>query len=318
MSTYVIGVDIGGMSIKWGLVNKKGQIMDTATIPTDRKEPQDAAMKRLGEAINAFVEKTGVPREEIKGIGIGIPGLINAKAGIVTSSANLTWKDLHIVEQLEEITGFKVKIGNDANVAALGEVKFGAAKGNDNMVMLTLGTGVGGGIIIDGKILEGAEGAGAELGHVSLNYGSHLVCGCGRKGCLEVYASASALIKQTKQEMMDNLSTSMWDLCNRDINRVTGKTAFDAYKAGDAGGEAVVNQYVRYLSEGILNLCNIFRPEVVVLSGGIAKEGKLLVDLVTAYCEKENYGYKGAPKTVIKIAELGYNTGVIGAASLWM
>ncbi len=180
--------------------------------------------------------------------------------------------------------------------------------------MITLGTGVGGGIVIDGKLYEGTDGKGAELGHTSLIYNG-LPCSCGRKGCLEMYASATALIRQTKEAMKNDKNSLLWNEV-KILDDVNGKTVFDAAKKGDKTSEAVIDQYVSYLGEGLLNMCNIFRPECIVLSGGIAKQGKLLTDKLTKYMEAQGYGYPYAPKTEIAIANLGYNSGIIGAASL--
>ena len=208
-----------------------------------------------------------------------------------------------------------VKITNDANAAALGEKVFGAGKKYQNVVMITLGTGVGSGIIIDGKIYEGLNGKGAEIGHSTL-YVDGLPCTCGRNGCFEMYASASALIRQTKEAMEKDKKSLLWAEAKENNGKVSGRTAFYAAQKGDETANKVVDNYVKYLSEGLLNVCNIFRPECIVLSGGIANQGDYLLRKVKTYCEKYDYGYPNSPVTQIEIAEIGYNSGIIGAACL--
>ena len=214
-----------------------------------------------------------------------------------------------------EILPYPVRLTNDANAASLGEAKFGAGKSYDNIIMLTLGTGVGGGIIINGKLYEGNEGKGAELGHSVIVVDGEQ-CTCGRKGCLETYASATALIRETKKAMHANRRSLMWKICP-DIDLVGGKVPFEAAKKGDKVAIDVLDNYIKYLGEGILNFCNIFRPNVVVLSGGIANAGDYLFDRVNKYIADRNYGYKMTPEVKVVPAELGYYSGKIGAAALF-
>ena len=209
-----------------------------------------------------------------------------------------------------------VKITNDANAAALGEKVFGAGKKYNNVVMITLGTGVGSGIIIDGKIYEGLNGKGAEIGHSCLIMDG-IPCTCGRKGCLEMYASATALVRQTKEAMELNKDSLLWEESKKQ-GKVSGRTAFEAAKKGDKTANEVVDNYVKYLSEGLLNVCNIFRPDCIVLSGGIANQGDYLINKVKDYCKKFDYGYPNSPVTEIKVAEIGYDSGIIGAACLFL
>ena len=200
-------------------------------------------------------------------------------------------------------------------MAALGEGIFGAAKGYENVVMFTLGTGVGGGIIIDKKLYEGNESKGAELGHAVLVLGGE-ECTCGRKGCIEAYCSASALIRDTKRAMLADTDSKMWEYANNDINNVNGRTAFAMARENDESALKVVNDYIMYLSESIMNYCNIFRPEAFVLGGGICGEGKFLIDRIVKYCEERHYGYQGTPAVKILTATLGNDAGIIGAAAL--
>ena len=201
-------------------------------------------------------------------------------------------------------------------MAALGETMFGAGRGYENAVMITLGTGVGGGLILNGRLFEGNESKGAELGHMVIEAGGE-PCNCGRRGCIEAYASATALIRETKKAMRAHPESAMWKF-SPDIEAVDGRTSFECAKAGDAAAAEVVDKYLYYLSEAMLNFCNIFRPQVIILGGGVCAQGQYLTDRLTAIMEKEHYGYSGAPKVAIAIATLGNDAGLIGAASLIM
>ena len=308
-----LGIDVGGTSIKGAIVNEKGKIGEIFSLPIFKNEKQNDAINRLIVSCKEYLKNT---KTKIKGIGIGIPGTLNTKDGVVDYTSNLKWKKLHIVDMFSKEFDCPIKITNDANAAALGEAKFGAGKKYKNIVMITLGTGIGGGVIIDGKLFEGYLGKGTELGHTTLVYNGRK-CGCGRRGCFEQYASASALVRYTKEAMKEDKNSLMWQI-SKEEGEVNGKVAFFAAQKGDSSAKAVVKQYVEYLSEGLLNICNVFRPEAIVLSGGIANQGKYLTDKIKAYCEKYEYGYKYSPKTVIKVAELGYVSGIIGAACLLM
>ena len=312
---YSIGIDIGGTSIKGGQVDYEGKVLDTFVVPVNKGEGQLVTCARLIEELVKFVDKVG--KENISGIGIGCAGAINSTTGVVDYSNNLDWHNLPLVKMIEDRLGLKAKITNDANAAALGEAKFGAGKEYKTAILLTLGTGVGGGIIINDEIYDGNEGKGAELGHMKIELHGR-ECTCGRFGCLEAYASASALIKDTKEAMMKDKSSKLWELVNGDIAKVNGKVAFDAEALGDKTAKEVVDNYVMYLSEGILNFCNIFRPDVIILSGGIANQRDNLNNRLTAYCDERDYGFHCTPKVLIKTATLGYNSGIIGAACLFI
>ena len=230
-------------------------------------------------------------------------------------SNNLKWENLEIGRMFRHhFPGKKVAMTNDANAAALGEAKFGSAKNEQNVVMITLGTGVGGGIIINGKLYEGNHGRGAELGHQVIVLDG-VPCSCGRKGCFEQYASATALIRQANEAIKENPECKL-ALSAKNGEELNGKVVFDAERAGCTTAKKVIENYVKYLCEGLINICNVFRPSSIVLSGGIANEGDYLINKVVAYMEKEHYGYLPEMKVNIKIASLGYNSGIIGAASL--
>ena len=308
-----IGVDNGGMSVKYGLVNENGNILAKRTVKTEGTA--DSVIDTLGKALVAFLEENGLKKEEIEGVGIGCPGAITAATGTVEYSNNLGWKNVKLTDGLKKYLDTEYKVSNDANVAALGEATFGAAKEFSDVIMLTLGTGVGGGIVLGNKLYEGNESKGAELGHAVLVLGGE-ECTCGRKGCIEAYCSASALIRDTKRAMLRDTDSKMWDYANNDIHNVNGRTAFAMARENDPAAVQVVNDYIMYLSESIMNYCNIFRPQAVVLGGGISGEGKYLIDRVAQYCKERHYGYQGTPEVKILAATLGNDAGIIGAAAL--
>ncbi len=311
----VIGVDIGGGSIKGGAINDQGQILDEFVLPMDRYAKPEITFGNLADTINDFI-KNHKYDEEISGIGLGIPGLIDKESGEIASSPNMpNWLRFNVIDFMSKRIPLPIKIVNDASAAALGEAKFGSGKKYKYLIMITLGTGVGGGIVFDGKLIDGNHSQGAQLGHseIVLN-GRH--CSCGRRGCLEAYASASALSRQTRYAINKNPDGLLAKRA-QELGKINARVAFDAAKQGDQDGEKLINDYVMYLSEGLLNFCNIFRPDIIVLSGGVANEGDYLVSKIKKYMKEKEFGYKNAPEVEIKVAELGYNSGKIGAASLF-
>ncbi len=309
---YSIGIDIGGMSIKTGLV-KNGAIIEQNRIKTTRNV--DECVNGMIGQIDTLLKNNNVSVNELKGIGIGCPGAVSSKTGVVEFLPNLGWEKVNLAEMLKKVYNVNVVLSNDANVAALGEVLYGCAKKYETAIMFTLGTGVGGGIVINNKLFEGGWSRGAELGHATL-YLDGEQCTCGRTGCIECYTSATALIKQTKQAMLEDKNSQMWEFVGGDINKVDGRTAFECEKTGDKTAKTVVDKYIMYLSESVLNMLNIFRPEVFIIGGGISAQGKNLTDRIKEYCEKFDYGYKDAPRTEILTATLGNDAGIIGAAAL--
>ena len=306
----VLGIDIGGTSIKGAIVYNTGKVGETFSLPIDKSLNQEQQIDAL---INKIKET--YKDDEFDGIGMGIPGSIDPDKKIVSYSNNLKWENLDIGNIFKNaFPNKRVRTGNDANVAALGEATFGSAKNERNVVMITLGTGVGSGIIIDGNLYVGEHGRGAELGHHVLKMDG-IECTCGRKGCFEMYASATALIRQAKEAIEKNPNSKL-ALYAKEGKEVNGKLIFETCKEGCTTTEEVINQYVKYLSEGLINICNIFRPSSIVLSGGIANQGSFLIDKVVAYMKKEHYGYLPETKVEIKVASLGYNSGIIGAACL--
>ena len=309
-----IGVDIGGTSIKGATVTDKGEILDRFSCDVNKSDSPEKTIGNVCDIINKFLKEHHYD-EPVAGIGIGSPGVLDLEAGEVKSSPNLpTWEHFKLRDFIKERTGLPVKLGNDANVAALGEAVFGSGKEYNYVIMLTLGTGVGGGIIINHKIYDGNLHQGAELGHMVIRVNGHK-CGCGRRGCLETYASATALIRETKKEMERNPNSEM-HIVVEELGKCDARVAFIAARRGDKGAIRVVRNYVRDLSEGILNFCNIFRPEVVILSGGVANEGEYLLERVRAYIKSYDYGMQHSPKVEVKVASLGYDSGKIGAACL--
>ena len=311
---YAIGVDIGGTSIKAGLV-KDGKIIAANRKPT--AATPEKSVENLIVQIEELLNTNRLSEKDLKGIGIGCPGLISSEEGIVDRNSNMKWEKFPIVSLLKKRFDTVIKLSNDANVAAFAETVYGAAAKYRNSVMLTLGTGVGGGIVIDKKIYEGGFSKGAELGHMVIVKGGE-PCGCGRRGCLETYASATGLIRMTKQAMIKDPNSKMWDFVGGDIDKTDGRTAFECSKQGDKAAEKVVNEYVGYLAEGIMNFTNIFRPEAIIIGGGVSAQGDYLIDKIKAYCERFEYGYSTAPSPVILTAALGNDAGIIGAACLVM
>lgn len=314
---YRLGIDLGGTNIVAGVVDKKYKIVAKSSCKTAVPRPESEICDSMAEVAKKAVEKAKITMDDIESVGIGVPGAVNPKTGVIEYSANLFFHNWEVVEMMEERLGKKVHIENDANAAALGEYLAGSAKGTKNAVAITLGTGVGGGIIIDGKIYSGSNFAGAELGHmVIVKDGKE--CACGRRGCWETYASATGLIALTKQRILsEKLEFSyMLKLCDGDINKVNGRTAFDAMRDGDPTAKAVVEEYISYLSCGLVNIINIFQPDVLCIGGGISNEGENLLGPVRSYVERERYTKHNDKQTVICKCTLGNDAGIIGAAYL--
>lgn len=315
---YSFGIDLGGTNIAVGLVDTEtGAILRKGSVPTLAERHADEIIKDMASLCKKLAEEHGISVSEIAYAGIAAPGTIDGENGVVIYSNNIKMIDYPIAARLREYLGVeKIYVENDANAAAYGEAAYGASKGTKNSIMITLGTGLGGGVIVDGKLVTGINGAGSELGHVVISVGG-LPCTCGRRGCWEAYSSATGLINMTKRKL-DTVSkdeTIMWEMVEEE-GKVSGRTAFTAMKAGDRAGKEVVEEYLMYLADGITNMVNIFQPEVVVIGGGVCNEKEHLVEPLKGIVAKDNY-YKGdGSKTEIKIAELGNDAGIIGAAML--
>ncbi len=315
MKKVYIGVDVGGMSIKAGAVDLNGKILLKDKVVTDGKHV-DVFLKDIKELLVKIINECKEKELDVQGIGFGVPGMVDNKKGLINKMANIGGRDVPLKDYLKDLN-LPIYLSNDANVAALGEQRFGVAKGMQNVVLLTLGTGIGGGLILNGKLYEGNEGKGAELGHVCLILNGRS-CGCGRKGCLETYASASALLRMTREYMQKYKDSMMREYCNNDIENVSGLTSFECAKKGDEAANKLIDEYIMYLGEGMLDFANIFRPEAFVIGGGISNQGEYLTNKLKAYLVKQNYGYEGAPASEVLIAKLKNDAGIIGAASLLM
>ncbi len=312
---YKLGIDLGGTNIVAGVVDDNYNIVATGKVKTSLPRPAEEIVDDMVKAANIAIENAGLKIEDIESMGVGSPGAIDPVHGVVCYANNLAFYDVPMAQMLKERMGVDFYIENDANAAAYGEYIAGAGRGTNNFIAITLGTGVGGGVIIGGKLYSGSNYAGAELGHTVIEMSGEM-CSCGRQGCWEAYASATALIRQTKQAMIKYPKSVMWELCENDINRVSGRTAFDAMRQNDAAGKMVVDKYVEYVAVGVSNNINIFQPEVLCIGGGISKEGDNLIKPIKAFLEGENYARNIAKKTEVKVAQLGNDAGIIGAAYL--
>ena len=312
---YYLGVDLGGTNIAIGLVNEKGEILRKESVPTKANREADEIIKDMGALCKKLCADEGITVDDIACAGIATPGTADHDHGVVIYANNLPFADYPLAAKLTEYSGIKkVLIENDANAAAKGEAEAGASKGVNNSVMITLGTGVGGGIIIDKKVYSGFNYAGGELGHVVIEVDG-APCSCGRKGCWEAYSSATGLINMTKAKMQETKDTALWQIAGT-LDAVDGKTAFIAMKQGDKAGKEVVDKYIKYLAAGLINMINIFQPEVIVIGGGICKEGEYLTKPLQAYIDREDYARSNARRTTVKIAALGNDAGISGAAML--
>ncbi len=314
---YYIGVDLGGTNIAAGIVDEKGNLLRKASIPTGAEREADEVIKDMAGLCRKLIDEQGITVDDVEYAGVATPGTADHDNGIVVYANNLRFLNYPLADKLKEFLGVKkVLIENDANAAAKGEAACGAAKGYANSVMITLGTGLGGGIIIDNKIYSGFNYAGAELGHMVIEVDG-LPCSCGRKGCWEAYSSATGLINMTKVKLAETKDTIMHEMVAHD-GKVSGRTAFDAMRKGDKAAKEVVDKYIYYLAMGIVNIINIFQPEVLVIGGGICNEKHYLTDPLMDIVDKEQYSRNSTKKTEIRIATLGNDAGIIGAAMLGM
>ena len=312
---YNIGIDLGGTNIKVGLVDENYNIVAKATTKTNLPRPAEEICGSIVETVWEVLNQAKVTIGEVNSIGIGTPGTANRNSGVVLYSCNLGFKNTDLRSIIKEKLGKEVYVENDANAAAFGEVLAGAGKGYKDVVVVTLGTGVGGGIIIDGKIYTGFNFCGAELGHTVIHFGGRQ-CGCGRKGCFEAYSSATALINMTKEGMDAHPDSKMWQIAGS-LDGVDGKTAFDGWRAGDAAASDVVDMYIEYLGCGLTNIVNTFQPEVLLIGGGICKEGENLTKPLEKILARDSYCIDPERSTKLDIAKLGNDAGIIGAAYLY-
>lgn len=311
---YYVGIDLGGTNIAAAVVDEYGVIYGRTKKKTNASRSYNEIFDDMAECAKEAAEESGLSFEkDIETVGIGCPGAINADDGIVEFSNNLGFYDVPIVEYMQKALSKKIYVENDANAAVWGEFLAGCGKGTNNMVMITLGTGVGSGIVENGRLIRGAYGKGAEIGHMVLNLNGEK-CTCGRKGCFEVYASATALINQTKKAMKENPDSEMWKVCNGKLSNVDGQTAF---KAKDKAAKQVVKNYLGYLAEGIVNIVNIFQPEIVCVGGGVSHEGEKILAPVKKMIKAKSFARFGKEQSKVCLATLGNDAGIIGAALLW-
>lgn len=311
---YYIGIDLGGTNIKAGVVDEDFRIIAKATCKTNLPRPAEDICRDMAEVAKQAVREAGLTLDDIESVGIGTPGIANSKSGVIEYSNNLGFKNFHVVELMKTFIDKPCFVENDANAAAYGEFVAGAAKGANNAVCITLGTGVGGGIIIDGKIYSGSNFAGAEIGHTVVDPNGPM-CTCGRKGCFEVFSSATGLIRMTKEAMEED-KTSVMNKMSEEMGKVSARTAFNAMREGDKAGKAVVDKYIKYLALGITNTINIFQPDILCIGGGVCNEGDPLLLPLKELVAKEVYTRDSDKNTEIVIAKLGNDAGIIGAAFL--
>ncbi|NLJ15733.1 MAG: ROK family protein [Clostridiales bacterium] len=311
---YSIGVDLGGTNIKTGVVDENFNIVASSNIKTNLPRSAEEIAQSIADGVLLACEKANIKLDNVKNIGIGTPGAANRNTGIVLYSNNLGFKNTDLGGMLQNKLNKSIAIENDANAAAYGEYLAGGGKGYNNIVVVTLGTGVGGGIIINGEIYTGFNFCGAELGHTVIEKDGR-ACTCGRKGCFEAYSSASALISMTKEAMKENKNSKMWEIVG-DLNNVDGKTAFDGMRADDKYAKEVVDKYISYLGTGLVNIVNIFQPEVLLIGGGICKEGDNIIKPLEKIINEESYCIDPHKSTKLDVAKLGNDAGIIGAAFL--
>ncbi len=313
---YYLGIDLGGTNIAAGVVNENYEIIGRGKMKTNAGRSDDLILDDMAEAARMAVKDAGLELKDIASVGVGSPGSVNPYTGVIATSNNLGFSNLPMGKMLKERLGFNCYLENDASAAAYGEFIAGAGVGTKNFVAITLGTGVGGGIIIDGKLFSGANLAGGELGHtVIVMDGAQ--CTCGRKGCWEAYASATGLIHLTQAAMQSNKNSVMWELAEGKLENVNGRTAFDAMRKNDEAGRAVVELYIRYVACGLINTINTFQPEIICIGGGISKEGDNLLIPIQKIVEAERFSKNLENQTQVKIAKLGNDAGIIGAAFIF-
>lgn len=308
MSQYVFGVDIGGTTVKLGLFDVEGNLLDKWEIPTRTQDSGSHILPDIADSIRNKIDEKKIDEEVIAGVGVGAPGPIDSE-GVVHRAVNLGWETFSIKETLEGILHMPVMAGNDANVAALGEMWKGGGQGSNDLIVVTLGTGVGGGIIIGGKMLTGATGAGGEIGHIHVEDSETESCGCGNKGCLEQYASATGITRLANRKLKESDKDSILRQ-----GEVSAKTVFDAVKEKDALAMEVAEEFGKYLGDGLAAIAGVVNPEAIVIGGGVSKAGEILMDYIKPHYEKNVF--HGSKDVKFSLATLGNDAGIYGAAKL--
>lgn len=313
---YSIGVDLGGTNIAVAIVSDSGEIIKKGSTPTLADRSYELIVADMCKLSKELIEEAGMAVSDIHSVGIGSPGIPDPINGKIVYANNLHFKDTPIREEFQKHLNLPVYVENDANVAALGEYESGAGKLYNDFVAVTLGTGVGGGVILDRKIIGGSWNAGAELGHIVIKQGG-VQCTCGRKGCWERYSSATGLIREAKKAAIENPDSKLNKLVEGNLDNMNAKIPFDAAQGGDRIAQGVIDQYVQDLATGLVNLINIFQPEIIVLGGGVSAQKENLLVPLRAEMSKEIYGGPDMFKTKIEVAQLGNDAGIIGAAMLY-
>lgn len=309
-----IGIDIGGMTVKGIIIDDEGNVLCEDRIKTGCEDGGNAMCRNIVALINKMMDSVGADKSAYVGVGVGCPGLIDSENGVVVFAGNLNLNNFPLAKAIADKVELPVKVTNDANAAALGEAKYGAGKKYSDSILITLGTGVGGGIVLGGKLFEGNKSAGAEIGHMVIESNGYY-CTCGRRGCFECYSSATALMRRTKEAMEEDTSSEMWK--EYTPQTVSGRTPFE-YAETDIAARQVRDWYIKYLACGIANLANIFRPQIIMLGGGVSEQGERLTEPVQRLVDKELFaGVDYAPVKVVK-ASLGSRAGAFGAAALIM
>ena len=312
---YYLGIDLGGTNVAAAVVEESGKLLGKVSLPTPRDGTAEQVADQMAAASRAAVEQTGLSMDEIASVGIGSPGTIEPDTGVIRYWSNLNFSNVPLTSLMAERLHKEIYLENDANAAALGEFAAGAGKGSQSMVAITLGTGVGGGAVLNGKLYTGFNYAGLEVGHFVIEYNGRL-CTCGRRGCFETYASATAIIKRARERMQDNRETVLWKLADGDLEKVEARTVFDAANQGDLLAKELVEEYQSYLACGITSLINIFQPEIFCVGGGVAGAGETLMGPVRAIVDREDYARDSKRRTILTLAQLGNDAGIIGAALL--
>lgn len=312
MKNYCFGVDVGGTTVKLGLFTPEGEIVEKWEIPTRTENGGSAILPDVAASVTEKMNERGIAKEAVIGVGIGVPGPVDDN-GVVYKAVNLGWSVMNINEELETRLGIPVKAGNDANVAALGEMWCGGGKGCKDVVLATLGTGVGGGIIVNGKVVTGSKGAGGEIGHIHIVDDEPDACGCGNHGCLEQYASATGIVRLAKRRLAASKDDSVLRI-SQEKNALSAKAVFDAVKDGDKIACEIAEEFGMYLGKGLAMIAAVVNPEVFVLGGGVSKAGEILCDYVLKNFEK--YAFHGCKNAAFRLATLGNDAGIYGAAKL--
>lgn len=308
---YRVGIDLGGTNIAVGLVNDDYEIISYTTVPTEAWRSADEVVATMAQAVNTVLDQAGLKAEDCVSIGVGAPGTCDVQNGVVYRSYSMNWTDLPLAQMMGKHFSIPVLVDNDANCAALAEVKAGAAKGKENIVLVTLGTGIGSGIVLGGRIFSGLKGNGAEMGHMMIHLEGTEVCFCGRKGCWDSFASATALVHQAEAAAKEHPESLL-----NNVEKIDGKSVFDAADNGDSVAQAVIDQYCQYLAIGISNIVNALAPEMILVGGGISRQGDRILAPVRKYVAENCFDKRPEALPEIMPAQMGNEAGIVGAAAL--